>query len=67
MNKFKEFAQDKFFDRNEIKEFQSKKNGDTYICYLKFGNKENIEEEKAVILIMKLLDGTNFEISFSGE
>ena len=65
INEFIEFAKNKFFDRNKIKEFQCKKEENSYVCYLKLANKENEEEEKTVILLMNLLEGTEFEILFS--
>lgn len=65
INKFKEFLNNKFYDESVIKESTAKKDGDVYICNLKISDKEGTSKLVDVTILVRLSQGTNYEISFS--
>ncbi len=65
INKFKEFLNNKFYDESIIKESTAKKDGDVYICNLKISDKEGTSKLVDVTILIRLSEGTNYEISFS--
>lgn len=65
ISKFKEFLNNKFYDESVIKESTAKKDGDIYICNLKISDKEGTSKLVDVTILVRLSQGTNYEISFS--
>ena len=65
INKLEEYIKNNFYNKNSIKEMDCKREGNVYICNLKINNKENEQEIKQITILVKLLENTNFVISFS--
>ena len=62
---FEKYAKQKFFEYNEVRVVSAKKENDIYICKCKYKNsKLQNSTEREITIMMRLLDGTNFEMSF---
>lgn len=64
MANFENYIKNNFYNKNEIEKMTYKIEGNIFICDLQIINKEN-QEQKQVTIMMKLLEKTNFAISFS--
>lgn len=64
MANFENYIKNNYYNKNVIKEMTYKIEGNVFICELQIINKENQEQMKVTIM-MKLLEKTNFAISFS--
>ena len=59
------YIKENFYENNEAEYDSLVQEGDTFIYELKLKNADNDTEEKDVTIIMKLLEGTDFVMSFS--
>lgn len=67
LDNFSTYMNDNFYENNEIEYLEFSEEGDTYIYGAKVKNTQEDSEGKEITIIMKLLEGTNFVMSFSIE
>ena len=61
----KKYIEENFFDNNKIKNESISVQGNIYVYKAKLINAENDEDTKNLTMIIKLLNGTDFAMSFS--
>ena len=65
LDNFTTYINENFYNNNEIEYLEFSAEGDTYIYEARIKNTEENVEKKDFTIIMKLLEGTNFVMSFS--
>ena len=63
LEEFKNYIKSNFYDINILKDSMANIDGNVHICKIKISNKKN--QIKEVTILVRLLEGTDFEISFS--
>ena len=68
LENFEVYMEENFYEENDIEYLEFSEEGDTYIYRAKIKNAaEDQSEQKHITIIMKLLEGTDFDMSFSIE
>ena len=68
IDSFKEYMNNVVFDSNKAEYLNFSEEGNTYIYNIKIKSaNEEVNESKSVTIIMKLLEGTDFVMSFNVE
>ena len=67
IQKFSIYIKAKFFEKNEVKYIKLNKQGEYYIYNIRIIDKSNNNNYNEITVLMKLKDGTDFEISFGTE
>lgn len=63
LEEFESYVKNNFYDINILSESTAKIEGNVHICNIKISNTQNETKEKTILV--RLLEGTDFEISFS--
>lgn len=65
INEFENFIKNNFFDKNEINNISYTEENEIYILSCTIKNSNNSDETKNIKILIKLLENTELEISFS--
>ncbi len=65
INEFENFIKNNFFDKNEINNISYTEENEIYILSCTIKNSNNSDETKDIKILIKLLENTELEISFS--
>lgn len=67
ISNLEQYLKNNIYDINQIEVQNIQQNDDYYICTCRLINLNNKEESKKINIILKLIDSSNFEMSFSFE